>query len=395
MKTQAKILISIFGLALAIIFFQKIFKDSSHVFSTHRNAGLQKEQFLENNAIKNDLNEASSRAAGYKTSVEEENENIKNILSDFNQVRRMEDWNGVVLFVKADPKNNLMIYHHYNSDYRDSNSNGVQDDQDEGFFNPASTVKVSIAALVLEKLNYLGVERGAEYRELGSKQWYSIFSDLEAALVISSNEATNRLILFLGFDFIRESLRSKGFENLSINRLMLDQGTHLSSPAFEIKYDGSIIFQPPQEAASKIECFEAKDRIGNCASAADLVGVMARIVGPEHFPEKANFHFRDEDRFWLQEIMAKTPREAGFGQEDNFCRFLQPLYEKKAFKSGRMLSKCGVGLFSHSYIDTSYIQTDDGESYYTVFAIQPPRYISKEEATEWMNEVSELILSEL
>lgn len=395
MKTQDKTFVFIFGLALAIIFFQKIFKDSNYVFSIHRDSGLRKEQFLEGDEIKNDINEASSEVTGHKALVEEENENIKNILIDFNQIRKMEDWNGVVLFVKADPKNNLMIYHHYNSDYRDSNSNGVQDDQDEGFFNPASTVKVSIAALVLEKLNHLGVESGAEYRELGSKQWYSILSDLEAALVISSNEATNRLILFLGFDFIRESLRSKGFENLSINRLMLDQGTHLSSPSFEIKYDGSIILQPPQEAASKIECFETKDRIGNCASAADLVGVMARIIQPEHFSEKANFHIRDEDRFWLQELMAKTPREAGFRQEDSFCRFLQPLYEKKAIKSGRMLSKCGVGLFSHSFIDTSYIQTDDGESYYVVFAIQPPRYISKEEATEWMNEVSELILSEL
>ncbi|MGB3512883.1 MAG: hypothetical protein WBA93_27455 [Microcoleaceae cyanobacterium] len=44
----------------------------------------------------------------------------------------------------------------YKSLFVNKNANGWQDEENEGFFNPVSTVKVEIAWLVLEKLYQLG-----------------------------------------------------------------------------------------------------------------------------------------------------------------------------------------------------------------------------------------------
>ncbi len=392
-------MLKILGFILILMLFQETLKGCAQSLSRYRGIEANEEKEQESDEYNREFDKTplhtSTENHLRNIARKKDHERIENILTKADKVERMKAWNGIALFVEEKPDEDIVTYYYYNSVYRDFNNNGVQDEEDEGFFNPASTVKVSITALVLEKLNGLKLGKGTEYREFGSQEWYSIFSDLELALVMSSNEATNRLILFLGFDSIREGLQSKGLQDLSINRLMLDRGTQISSPPFEMRYNGSVTFQPYQEASSKANCFEAKSRIGNCATAVDLVGVMARIIQPDSFPKEANFNIRNEDLFWLREIMSKTPRELGFEQEDNFCRFLQPLYEKKASESGRMLSKCGIGLFSHSFVDTSYIQTNEGESYYIVFAVQPPRYISKENATEWMSEVSELILNEL
>jgi len=225
--------------------------------------------------------------------------------------------------------------------------------------------------------------------------WYRIDEDIRLSIVISDNDAASRLILWLGFDYIKKALKNKGLTYLAIERLMLNRGTLVESPAFELRFAGQTIYQPPKPVSLEASCHEKNNQIGNCATASDLVGTLARFVQPEYFSKEERFILNQSDRVWLQEIMAHTPRQEGFEFSDNYCRFLTGVEKQVAKRSGRMLSKCGVALFSNTYVDLSFIETDDGQKYYIVFAVTPPGSITEEAIIQWMNTTASFILSQL
>jgi hypothetical protein len=298
-------------------------------------------------------------------------------------------WNSKLLITKVNSKTNKIQSYSQQSDYRDENQNGIQDPSDAGFFNPASTVKIAIAALALEQLQQQGFDRMAEYRTVGGS-WYTFADDIARSVVISDNDSTNRLMLWLGFDRIHQHLQAKGLNQIAINRLMLDRGTLTPSPAFEMRANGKVTTQPAQAVTIKPSCYETEQRIGNCATAADLIGVLRRIVQPQAFTESEQFQLRDRD--WLQTILSQTPRQAGFDYADDYCRFLTPLQQQ--LKPTRLLSKCGVALFSNTYVDTSVIETAD-QIYFIVLAVTPPRSIPERQIFNTMNEIVSSSLSRL
>ncbi|MEM8503380.1 MAG: serine hydrolase [Cyanobacteria bacterium P01_D01_bin.1] len=350
-------------------------------------------------------NEDSTDATDSNSILEEETiksayadyETIDRILSDTDFLEQTNLWDGKILLVRdmSNPSEQILQYYHYSSQYEDTNDNNIQDSLDKGFFNPASTVKVSLVGLVLEKLNEIDVSRDAEYRIKGTQDWYSFEDDIRRALVISDNNATNRLILWLGFDHIGNSLRNKGLSNLIVNRLMLDRGTLVPSPAFEIRLKTEVIQQSRQTVEVAPKCYEIDSKIGNCATATDLVEGLIRIIQPEYYDVAENFKLRKTDRVWMQNVMSHTPREEGFNYENNYCRFLTRLEKKFASKSGKMLSKCGISLFTNTYTDLSYLETDMGNQYYILLSVSPPRSVSEETVLLWMNQVAEAILVNL
>ncbi len=322
---------------------------------------------------------------------------LTNILTKSNFINQMNQWNGKALFIKVNDqkKPNQFTYYYYNSIYQDTNNNQIQDSQDQGFFNPASTVKVGLSALVLEKLNQKKLGRETEYRITGTSQWYSISEDIKKALVISDNEATNRLILFLGFDYLNQQMRQKGISSFTVNRLMLNKGTRVNSPGLELRFKGKIIKQPVQNVSQKFACFEVEEKLGNCANATDLAEILIRLVQPDVYPAKQRFNIQDKDRIWLQQIMSQTPKKSGFDYPNTYCRFLDPLGQKIASKKGKLLNKCGIGLFSHTFVDSSFLETDQGDKFYIVFVLNPPQNISQSQSVDWMNQVTEMILPQL
>lgn len=319
------------------------------------------------------------------------------LLEDNDLLARMNAWNGKGLFVKFDPTKTPpeFSYYYHNSVYQDENQNNIQDPSDQGFFNPASTVKVGLAALVLEELNKIGFNRQAKYRIAGSQKWYSFDEDIRRALVISDNDATNRLILWLGFDLINHSFKNKGLRHFVINRLMLDRGTLVPSPPFEMRLGEEVVQQSKKRVTVELACYETSEKIGNCATATDLVEGLIRINQPEYFNDDESFELTQEDREWLREVMSHTPRQEGFEYEDDYCRFLTNLKQKVADDSGKMLSKCGVSLFTTTYTDLSYLETDTGQRYYILLSVSPPRGYPEEETIRWMSKVAETILSKL
>jgi hypothetical protein len=298
---------------------------------------------------------------------------IAALLQAENLQTQMQAWRGKLLVVKFTPSPGSFKQYSYGTDYQDRNGNGLQDPEDAGFFNPASTVKVALAALALEKLQRLDLPRDTAYRAAGSQQWQRIDADIRRALVISDNEATNRLVLWLGFDPIQQTLRRKGLEHLAINRLMLSKAGPVTSPAFDLRAGNQLKAQEPQSVSVPLTCQEAVGQVGNCATAADLVGVLMRLVQPEAFRAEQRFDLRPTDRVWMQAVMAQTPRQAGFDYADDYCRFLDPLGRQMTGQGGRLLSKCGTALFSSTYVDSSVVETVAGEKYYLLLAVTPPQ----------------------
>ncbi|NJM58358.1 MAG: serine hydrolase [Synechococcales cyanobacterium RU_4_20] len=339
--------------------------------------------------------------------VSEDTQTLRNILKQGDRLTQMEAWNGKALFIKVDDTQKPPQFQSisYRAQYQDTNNNQKQDSGDEGFFNPASTVKVAIAALTLERLNKLKISRAAEYRVVGTQRWFSIEDDLRTMLVASDNDATNRLILLLGFQHLNETMRSRGLQQYAVTRLMLNQGTLIDSPAIEIRIPGSplpqqavtgtLIRLPKQTVTDQWDCYEVGKKSGNCASAHDLAGILMRVVYPQAFASGQGFDLRPADRQWMQQVMSKTPQESGLNLENTFCRFLDPLGKDLAHQSGRLLSKCGIGLFSHTFVDTSFLETDPGQKYFIIFAVTPPRRVSKSESIRWLNETSRFILTKL
>lgn len=190
-------------------------------------------------------------------------------------------------------------------------------------------------------------------------------------------------------------MRAKGLNSFAVNRLMLNQDTLVDSPAFELRSQETVTQSYQQTVSQDFSCLEIGKKVGNCASATDSVGILIRLVQTNVYSTKGKFNLREEDRLWLQELMSQTPKKAGFNYENTFCHFLHPLSQEIAYKTGKLLSKCGVGLFSHTFVDTGFLKTDGGQEYYIVFAVNPPQNASKAQAINWMNTVSQFILRKL
>lgn len=134
------------------------------------------------------------------------------------------------------------------------------------YFNPASTVKLPLAVLSLEKMNTLkahGVDMYTLMQFDSSRTWHkSLFTDstsetgkptiahfIKKALLVSDNDAYNRMYQFLGQQTINRRLREMGLEDVRICRQFMgltpDQNRY-TNPVRFISPDGSLIYRQPE-----------------------------------------------------------------------------------------------------------------------------------------------------
>ena len=118
----------------------------------------------------------------------------------------------------------------------------------EEYFYPASTVKLPTAALALEKLNQLGIKgldrdtvmltgRSADFHteavldETSPIGLPTVAQYIRKILVVSDNDAFNRLYEFLGQDPLNEAMASKGYAGTRIiHRLEVALNAETKSP---------------------------------------------------------------------------------------------------------------------------------------------------------------------
>ena len=203
------------------------------------------------------------------------------------------------------------------------------------YFYPASTVKLPVALLALEKLEELeGVDRHSRYTVGEAGVESSFTEDLIALFVVSDNPANNRLYEFLGKDEINSRLRRKGLEARISHRLGTRDSDSLRTEAitFLRPEDGPLRVGPIDN--SPIEALPLDNLLQGSAHIEDgsrieepfdfsrrnhlplnsLHGIMLRLVFPEAFTGEERFHLSEDHREFVLNTMKTLPREAGYDE---------------------------------------------------------------------------------
>ena len=252
-----------------------------------------------------------------------EQNKIESILKDKNPLiknvyRNKEKQNIQILYtqIKKDSAGNPeLIEHQFQVD-------------DSKYFYPASTMKLPIVALTLQKINELrneslniAVDSRISISFDETKREEETFKDLIAKIfLVSDNSASNVLINFLGYNYFNEQVKKIGLSNTILNHkfnpdpfvknnwnIKNDEGKTISSSSVLSQIEHRTISNLKQGKAyisngEKTE-LPLDFRFKNRGSLRDLDGVIKRIIYPELFDKSSRFNLTDEDynflRYWM------------------------------------------------------------------------------------------------
>ncbi|HTS45222.1 MAG TPA: serine hydrolase [Puia sp.] len=223
------------------------------------------------------------------------------------------------------------------------------------YFYPASTVKMPVALLALQRLQELRLPGLNKYSSMVTEKAYSgqtaVFNDpttpdgrpsvaqyIKKIFLVSDNYAFNRLYEFLGQEYINESLHRMGYDDVQIRHrleiaLTEDENRHTNPVTF---YDpsGKLIYQQPmqfnqqsfavrndslgkgfysnEQFVGHAMDFSKKNRI----SLEDLHNILRSILFPNSVPERQRFNITDEDYNFVWQYMSQYPSETKYPYYD-------------------------------------------------------------------------------
>lgn len=270
---------------------------------------------------------------------------------------------------------------------------------DSSYFYPASTVKLPVAVLALQKLNELRIAGLDKNSTMISEADYSgqseVYNDpstpngrptiehyIKKILLVSDNDAFNRLYEFLGQEYINNTLHKMGYEEVQIvHRLDIslteDENRH-TNPVRFFDTSGKLIYEKPLEA-SKLVYATRNTKMGtgfyrggeivnepfdfskkNRVSLTTLHSIVRSIMFPEAVAKKQRFRLSNDEYDFLRKYMSMTPLESKFpfydkeNYWDTYVKFLLYGTEKNVSKNGiRIFNK--VGDAYGFLIDAAYI----------------------------------------
>jgi len=282
------------------------------------------------------------------------------------------------------------------------------------YFYPASTVKFPLSVLALEKLTDLkvaGLNKAttAIYDSVTARQEtiynnpyaidgrQNIEQAIKEVLVVSDNNAANRLYEFLGQEYIHSQLANKGYPEVYIrNRLELGrtplENRQTQSVQFYDANNKLIYTQPAQNNTSKLPYynvligngylngqdslinaplnFSEKNRI----SLSDLHHIMQSVIFPDQTASKQRFNLSNEDRKFLLQWMHTTPTESSYPTYDSseyypaYAKFIMLGSEKGHIPSNiKIFSKAGDAY--GFLLDNTYIIDTDAKVEFMLSAV--------------------------
>lgn len=224
------------------------------------------------------------------------------------------------------------------------------------YFYPASTVKMPIAFLALEKLRQLqsmGIDRNttmitdssftdevvAYTQPTAADSRATVAHYIKQIFLVSDNDAFNRLYEWLGQEYIQRSLQEKGYRHSSIRHrlavvLTPEQNRH-TNPVRFLDTAGNVLHEQPAQVSQAI--FPKKDiRLGqghysggklvrapfdfslkNNVALADLHQQLRALVFPDAVPAQQRYNISDDDRSFLLRYMSSFPRESRYPYYDS------------------------------------------------------------------------------
>ena len=227
---------------------------------------------------------------------------------------------------------------------------------DSRYYYPASTVKLPIALLALEWLEEqqipgLTLETTMLTDSVRPSQlpaWQdstaqnglpSIGHYIKKILLVSDNDASNRLYELLGMDYINQKLKEKGLANSVINQRLSfpisPEENRQFNPIRFIDPAGKTLLEIPAREADSAYVVPGFPKLGkayykndtliqggmdfsykNKFSLSDLHGVVQRIIFPEAFLGIERFNLNEEHRDFVLKHMSMLPRESKFPTYD-------------------------------------------------------------------------------
>ena len=279
------------------------------------------------------------------------------------------------------------------------------------YFYPASTVKLAASVLALEKLNALKIDKSTTFQTLKNRPSQleiktdssaksglpSIEHYIKKILLVSDNEAYNRLYEFLGQRPFNETMHKKGFlgvrlthrlqtplprlENQYTNPIqLLDASgniTYQQSEAFNDKpYSASkpiLLGKGTMNDAGVVEDKPLDFSLKNAYPLQAQHDFLKRLMLPEAFPAKDRFQLTKEDYSFLYRYMSMYPTESKDpdykDQFATYCKFLYYGSEKNAVlnPSIRIFNK--VGDAYGFLLDNAYVVDFDKKVEFIVTAV--------------------------
>lgn len=283
------------------------------------------------------------------------------------------------------------------------------------YFYPASTVKLPIAILALQRLNELKDKGIDKYTTMITEAAHSgqtaVYNDptspdgkpsiahyIKKILLVSDNDAYNRLYEFLGQEYINRELNKKGYahvqilhrleisltenENRATNPIVFLDGNGKTKYKQELQknatqyakrtdtmgigfYKSGVLINEPMD-------FSKKNRL----ALDDLHAILTSIVFPGNVKESQRFNITEDDRAFLLKYMSQLPTESRYPPYADapadywpaYCKFLLLGSEKTAWpQQVRIFNK--VGDAYGQLIDAAYVVDFDKKIEFMLSAV--------------------------
>jgi Beta-lactamase enzyme family len=240
------------------------------------------------------------------------------------------------------------------------------------YFNPASTVKLPLAFLTLEKLKKMNVPGVNKYTSIQFDSGYSkqflMYKDstsenglpslahfIKKAFLISDNDAYNRMYEFVGQQTINRNLHAKGYKDIRITRRFVrmtpGENRH-TNPIRFLDSSGKLTYQQPPAYNTDSFDFSQVHKMGkahynsrdslvnepidftthNNLSLKDLQQLLQSVMFPASVPGYQRFELAESDYRLLYQYLSQYPSETNYPKYDTSQYF--DSYVKFLFKNG-------------------------------------------------------------
>ena len=205
------------------------------------------------------------------------------------------------------------------------------------YLYPASTIKIPIAVLAMEKLNNIeNIDRDTPLNILTEMPGLegiledktsrtglpSIAHYIHKLFVVSDNDASNRLFEFLRRDYLNQRLWDLGYTETRIRQrlgISLSEKQNRYTSSFRFFHDGSIIYeQPSQKAEIDLNVNYNDYLIGKAHMKSGK-----RVEQPFDFSKKNFMNLMEQHRFLIQVMFPETaPNYKQLNLTENDYQFL-------------------------------------------------------------------------
>lgn len=269
------------------------------------------------------------------------------------------------------------------------------------YYYPASTVKLPVVLLALQKLQALKDKQvnlnttmltGSAFS--GQSDIYndpttadgrpSIAHYIKKILMVSDNDAFNRLYEFLGQQYINDELKKKGYSDAQvIHRLdifLSEEENRRTNPISFYDSTGNIIYEQ-KEQRSNLKYNNRKDSLGKSYYSAgelinkpmnfskknrlclqDLHNILLSLVFPGNVKAHQRFNISEDDRRFVLKYMSQYPTESIYPPYSADTVNYWPAYCKFLFYGGsKEKPQANIRIFSKSgdaygqLIDAAYM----------------------------------------